>query len=165
MARQFSMPYMIPPVCLLAPAADSAGRTSPYRDMRNALKAWIVVHVNQGSATPPLLSVLQGQGVAGTNPIAVGAMPIFLCAATATSDALVQQTSAATFTPSATEADKIVVFEITPEMCMTLSSTAGAVPYSAIAVSTGASSASNITEATLYILQSIQGASAPSTYV
>ena len=50
MARQFSMPYQIPPVCLLPPAADAAGRTSPFRDLKNALKAYIVCHVNQGNA-------------------------------------------------------------------------------------------------------------------
>lgn len=164
MARQFSLPYQIPPVSLLSPAADAAGRTSPFRDLRNALKAYIVCRVNQGNAAPVTLTVLQGQGVAGTNPIAVTAMPIFLNAATAASDALAQQTSAANFTTSATLADKIVVFEITPEMCMNLSSAAGAVPYNSIAIQTGASNAANITEATLYILQSIQGASAPTTY-
>lgn len=165
MARQFSMPYQIPPVCLLPPAADAAGRTSPFRDLKNALKAYIVCHVNQGNAAPVELTVLQGQGVAGANSIAIGAVPIFECASTAASDVLVQQTSAANFTTSATLADKIVVFEITPEMCMNLSSAAGATPYNSIAIETSASNAANITEATLYVLQSIQGASAPSTYV
>lgn len=164
MARQFSMPYQIPPVRLLASAADAAGRTSAYRDMRNALKAWIVCSVNQGNAAPVEFTVLQGQGVSGANPIAVTAMPIFLVANTATTDAQVQQTSAANFTTSATIADKIVIFEITPEMCMQLSSTAGATPYNSIAVQTSASNAANITHVDLFILQSIQGASAPTTY-
>jgi hypothetical protein len=160
MARQFSMPYQIPPVSLLPPQADAAGRTSAYRDLRNALKAWIVVRVNQGNAAPVTLTVLQAQGVGGTNSEAVGIMPIFLNAATATSDAFVQQTSAASFVTSATLADKIVIFEITPEMCLTVSG-----GYNAIAVETSASNAANITEAELFILQAIQGASAPTTYV
>ena len=42
MARQISMPYQFPPVGLLPPAADAAGRTSAYRDLANALKAWVV---------------------------------------------------------------------------------------------------------------------------
>jgi hypothetical protein len=160
MARQFSMPYMIPPVCLLAPAADSAGRTSTFRDLRNALKAYVVVHVNQGASNTVLLSVLQGQDVSGTGSKAVAVVPIWLTAATATSDALVVQTAAATFTTSAGTTDKIVVFEITPEMCMDLVN-----GFHTIAVSTGSSSASNITEAELFILGSYQGASAPSSYV
>ena len=160
MARQFSMPYMIPPVCLLAPAADAAGRTSTFRDLKNALKAYVVVHVNQGNAATVLLSILQGQDVLGTGSKATGVVPIWLIAATATADALVVQTAAATFTPSATVADKIVVFEITPEMCLDLVN-----GFHTIAISTGASNGANITEAELFILGSYQGASAPSSYV
>lgn len=163
MARQFSLIYQIPPVRLLPHQADAAGRTSAiWLDLRNcAGKAYIVCSVNQGNAAPVLFTPLQAQSVTGTNSKAIGAMPIFLNAATATSDAFVQQTSAANFTTSATLADKIVVFEITPEMCLDMV-TGG---FHFVGVSTGASNASNITGAELQILQSIQGASAPSTYV
>jgi hypothetical protein len=160
MARQISMPYQFPPVALLAPAADSAGRTSAYRDLANALKAWVVVHVNQGNAAQVTLSILQGQDVTGTGSKAVGVMPIWLTAATATSDALVVQTAAATFQTSATVADKIVIFEITPEMCLDLVN-----GFHTIAVQTSASNAANITEAELFLWESYQGASAPSTLV
>jgi len=159
MARQFSMPYQIPPVALLAPAADAAGRTSSFRDLANALKAWIVVHVNQGNAAPVTLTVLQGQDVLGTGSKAVGAMPIWLTAATATSDALAVQTAAASFATSATLADKIVVFEITPEQILDMVN-----GFKTIAVQTSASSAANITAAELFILGAYQGASAPSSY-
>ena len=57
--------------------------------------------------------------------------------------------------------DKIVIFEITPESCMDVTNN-----YDCIAVTTGASAAGNITEATLHILQSYQSAVpaiAPST--
>ena len=160
MARQISMPYQFPPVCLLPPAADAAGRTSSYRDLANALKAWVVCHVNQGNAAQVTLSILQGQDASGTGSKAVGAMPTWLCAATATSDALTVQTPGATFQTSATVADKIVVFEITPEMCMDLVN-----GFHTIAVQTSASNAANITEAELFLWESYQGASAPSTLV
>jgi len=160
MARQISMPYQFPPVCLLPPAADAAGRTSAYRDLANALKAWVVVHVNQGNAAQVTLSILQGQDTSGTGSKAVGVMPIWLTAATATSDALAVQTAAATFQTSVTVADKIVVFEITPEMCMDLVN-----GFHTIAVQTSASNAANITEAELFLWESYQGASAPSTLV
>jgi hypothetical protein len=160
MARQFSMPYMIPPVGLLPPAADAVGRVSSFRDLANALKAWIVVHVNQGNAAPVTLSVLQGQDVNGTGSKAVGAMPIWLTAATATSDALVAQIAAASFATSASLADKIVVFEITPEQCLDVVS-----GFHTIALQTSVSNAANITEAELFVLGSYQGASAPSSYV
>jgi len=79
--------------------------------------------------------------------------------ATATSDAFVQQTSAANFQTDATIADKIVIFEITPDVALDLVN-----GYRTIGVTTSASNAANITEATLFVLGAIQGASAPTTY-
>ncbi len=160
MARQISMPYQFPPVALLPPAADAAGRTSAYRDLANALKAWVVCHVNQGNAAQVTLSILQGQDTSGTGGKAVGVMPTWLVAATATADGLVVQTPGATFQTSAGTTDKIVVFEITPEMCMDLVN-----GFHTIAVQTSASNAANITEAELFLWESYQGASAPSTLV
>jgi hypothetical protein len=159
MARQFSMPYQIPPVILLPAAADAAGRTGSYRDLRNALKAYVVVEVNQGNAATVALTLLQGQDVTGTGSKAVGVTPIWLVTDTSVSDALIAQAAAAGFTTSATLKDKLVVFEIEPEACLDLANN-----FKTIAVQTGASNAANITSAKLFVLQAIQGASAPTTY-
>ena len=159
MARQFSMPYQIPPVDLLAPAADAAGRTSLYRSLKNAHKAYVVVKLTQGNAATVLLSILQATAVAGTGSKAVTAMPIWSNLDTSLSDSLVVRTPAANYTTDAAVKNKIVVFEITPESC--LDTTNG---FDCIALSTGASNAANITEATLFIYQAYQGASAPSSY-
>ena len=70
------------------------------------------------------------------------------------------QTPGATFQTSATVADKLVIFEITPEMCMDLVN-----GFHTIAVQTSASNAANITEAELFIYGSYQGASEPSTFL
>ena len=48
--RQFSMVAQFPPVELLAPAADAAGRTRPYRSLRLVSKAYVLVHIAQGNA-------------------------------------------------------------------------------------------------------------------
>src|SRR5579871_1148899 len=101
MARQFSMPYEVPPVGLLPPAADAAGRTSAYHTLKNALKAYIVCHVNQGNAATVQLSVLQATDVSGTNSKAINAVPIWLVENTAAADALVAQAAAASFTTDA----------------------------------------------------------------
>ena len=93
--RQFSMPYQIPPVGLLPPAADAAGRTSAYHSLKNALKAYVVFHVNQGNAATVALSLLQATDVAGDGSKALGATPIWLVADTSVSDALVAQAAAA----------------------------------------------------------------------
>lgn len=158
MARQFSMPYQIPPVALLAAAADAAGRTSGYRSLKNALKAYVVCHLNQGNAATVALTLLQAQDVSGTGSKALGATPIWLVADTSVSDALVAQAAAAGFTTSATTKDKIVVFEIEPEACLDMVN-----GFRSIAVQTGASNAANITEAMLFVYESYQGASQLST--
>ena len=159
MARNFSMPYQIPPVALLAPAADAAGRTSPYRTLKNAMKAYIVCHINQGNAAQVTLTPLQARDVSGTGSKAINAVPIFLNDATAVSDALVQQLAAANFQTDATLADKFVVFEITPDVALDIAN-----GFRTIGVSTSASNAANITEVTLFVLEGMQGASAPTTY-
>lgn len=159
MARQFSLPYQLPPVSLLAPATDAAGRTSSYRSLKNALKAYIVAEVNQGNAATVQFSVLQAKDVSGTGSKAITVTPIWLDNDTSASDALVSQSAAASFTTDATLKNKIVVFEITPDQCMDLNN-----GYRSIAIQTGASNAANVTRAELLVLNSIQGASAPSTY-
>lgn len=160
MSIQFSVPYQIPPVSLLAPAADAAGRTSAYRSLANAQKAWVVAHVNQGNAATVALTLKQAQDTAGTGAKVISAtMPIFLQADTATSDANAQQTAAANFTTDATVKDKIVIFEILPEAVLDIAN-----GFKAIAITTGASNAANITEAELFVLRADQAASAPSTY-
>lgn len=159
MARQFSMPAQIPPVSLLPAAADAAGRTSSYRSLKNGLKAYIVAEVNQSNAATVQLSILQGKDVSGTGSKAVTNVPIWLVNDTSVSDALVSQAQAASFTTDATLKDKLVVFEIEPEQCMDVAN-----GFRSIAISTGASNASNVTRAELFVLGSIQAASPPSTY-
>ncbi len=158
MARQFSLPYQIPPTAMLAPAADAAGRTSGYFSLKNALKAWIVVHVNQGNAATVQLSPLQASDVSGTGSKAITATPIWSNADTATiATPGTKQTDAVNFTTSAAVKDKIVIFEITPEQCMDVNN-----GFDCIAVQTGASNAANITAAELFVLGSYAQASPPS---
>lgn len=156
MSRQFSIPYSLPPVSLLAAAADASGRTGTYRSLKSSSKAYIVVEVNQGNAATVLLSVLQAKDNTGTSSKASSAVPIWLCADTSVSDALVAQTAAATFTTSATLKDKLVVFEIMPDAALDVAN-----GFAYITVSTGASNASNVTAAMLYVLDAYQQATPP----
>ena len=159
MARQMQMAAQFPPVSLLAPASDAAGRTGSFRTLKNAGKAWVVARINQGNAATVQVSLLQAKDVSGTGSKAVSAVPIWLQNATATSDQNVSQTNAASFTTDATLADKIVMFEITPEAALDMAN-----GYKTLAVQTGASNAANVTEATLYIYGSYQQAAPISTY-
>jgi hypothetical protein len=159
MAHQFSLIYDLKPVSLLPPAADAAGRTSPYRNIKYGDKAYIICRVNQGNAAPVSLTVFQATNVSGANEQPISAVPIWLNNATASSDAFTAQANAASFTTDATIADKIVVFEITPEAAMNV--TAG---FITLAVQTTASNAANITEASLLVNNVQRGQAGQSTY-
>ncbi len=160
MARQFSLPAQIPPISLLPPAADAAGRTGSYRSLKNALKAYIVARVNQGNAAQVTFTPLQAQDVGGTNSKAIAAVPIWLDGDTSLTDALVAQAAAANIQLSAATKDKIVVFEIVPEQALDVAN-----GFDCIALQTSASNAGNVTEATLFILTGYQQATPPSSYV
>jgi len=159
MARQISMPYQFPPIALLAPAADSAGRTGSYRSLRNAIKAWIVYHINQGNAATVELTPQQAQDSSGTNAKAINAVPIWTNLNTSSSDALTAQAGAASYATDAGVHDKLIIFEILPEAALDLVN-----GFNHITAQTGASNAANITEAGLIIWEGQQGASAPTTY-
>ena len=160
MSDQVSLVYSFPPVALLAPAADAAGRTSAYRNLNNAQKAYVVAHINQGNAATVALTLTQAKDVSGTGAKAISAvMPIWLQADTSTSDSNVQQAFAASYTTDATIKDKIVIFEILPEQVLDVAN-----GFKTIAITTGASNAANITEAELIVIRGYQGASSPTTY-
>ena len=162
MARQLQMAAQFPPVSLLAPAADAAGRTSAYLSARNAVaKIWVDVEITQGNAATVLLSILQAKDSSGTGSKAINATAaIWANQDTATSDALVAQTAAATFTTSAAVKNKIVHFELVPERDFDVAN-----GFNHIAISTGASNAANITNARAYIYGSYQQATPPTANV
>ncbi len=165
MARQYSMVATFPPVKLLPCAADAAGRTSStYASLRNCEKAWVVVEVNQGNAATVLLSLLQATSDSGASSKAIqNAVPIWLNDDTSLatgSDAFVVETAATTFTTDATTKDKLIVFEITPEIALDMVN-----GFNHIGISTGASNAANITSAAIHIWGSYQGAAPPTSYI
>ena len=157
MARQFSLPEIIPPVELLAPAADAAGRTSGYVNVGKADKAYIVCHINQGNAATVQLTPLQAQDTSGTGSKAIGATQIWSDLNESAGDQLTKQTNAANYTTDAGLHSKVVVFEISPQDCMDVANS-----FHTIAVETGASNAANITEAMIYVLHRYQQAQPPS---
>jgi hypothetical protein len=145
---------------LLQPQADAAGRTSSYRSLRNALKAYVVVHVNQGNAAQVTLSLLQAQSVSGAGSKALlNTTPIWTNLNTGANDSYVKQTAAMSYTTDVGTNDKIVIFEIQPESCLDVVN-----GFNSIAVATSASNVANITEATLQFLGGIQGATLPNSY-
>jgi len=159
--RQFSLLAELPPSILLPAAGDAAGRTGRYASLKNAIKAFVVVEVNQGNAATVQVSILQAKDVSGTGSKAINASPISLINDTSTIDAFTAQTAAASFTTDASLKDKLIVFEILPEAALDVNN-----GFRTIAVQTGASNAANVTGAKLVYVASIKalGASLPSTF-
>jgi hypothetical protein len=144
----------------LAPAADAAGRTGAYVNLKNVKKAWVVCNITQGNAATIQLDVKQASAIAGTGVKALAnAIPIWANLDAATSDALVRATDAVNYTTDAGVKNKVVVFQVDPFM---LDTNGG---FDCITVVTGASNAANITAAVYVLDMRYAGATPPSVVV
>jgi hypothetical protein len=142
-SKQWNFVYQAPPIGLLAPAADAAGRTSPYKSLRNCSgKVAIVCRVNQGNAAQVTFTPLQAQNNAGLGSKGITVAPVFYNADTTASDTLVQEPPAINFQTGVALKDQFVVFEFDPADCMDMAN-----GFNHIAIQTSASNAANITEA------------------
>jgi len=139
------------PYILLNPSADAAGRTSAYISLKNAVRAWIEVVINQGNAATILLSPLQATAVAGTGSKAINAARI-AAKLTVAATSFTVPAEAATYTTDAGVDSKIVIFEIDPAKVFDVANN-----FDCIAVSTGASNAANITSAMLRVQHKYSG--------
>jgi hypothetical protein len=151
----FTLPEQAKLVAALTPATDAAGRAGAWVELATAHKAYILVHVTQGNAATVALTIQQAKDTAGTGSKAItGNVRIYANADTGTSDTLVRQTDATSFTTDAALASKQVVLEVDP------ASLDGANGFSCIRVSTGASNVANLTEAQ-YLLTPLRYAGDP----
>lgn len=147
----------LPPVLIMAPAADAAGRTSSYVSLKNCHKAFIVVTTTQGNAATILLTPLQASAVAGTgSKVLTNVVPIWSNLDAATNATMTSRTAAVNYTTDAGVKNKTVVFEIDPA---TLDVAGG---FDCIGISTGASNAANITQASVYLQTRFPQAAPPS---
>lgn len=98
-------------------AIASSGFTSAaagvYISLKNAGHVTVLVHVTQASTAPVTITIEQAKTVAGTDSkVITNAVPIYLVADAAASDAWVRQADGVDFTTSATLKHKLVAFEI-----------------------------------------------------
>jgi hypothetical protein len=130
----------------LQPAADAAGRTGRYVNLKNCTMVHVLVTLDQGNAATVALTPYQATAVAGTaEKVLANAVQIWANQDTATSDALVRQTDAVNFTTSAAVKRKQVLFQIDPAL---LDVEGG---FDSITLKTGASNAANITQCTYFL--------------
>jgi|LSQX01.2.fsa_nt_gb hypothetical protein len=130
--------------------------TGDYISLKNAVKAWVVVHINQANAAVVAITIEQATAVngAGSTPI-TNVVPIWANEDCETSDTLVRQTDAVGFTTSAAVKHKVVIFQVDPA---SLSLADG----DCITVKTAASNAANITSAMYFIESRYQQETPPS---
>lgn len=133
----------------ITPQAGAA-ITGDYISMKKAGHVTVIVHIAQGHADPVAITIEQATAVAGTGSKAIAkAVPIYLVADAATSDAWVAQTPAVAYTTSATLKHKLIAFEISAEDL----DVAGG--FDCLTVKTAASNALNLTSA-LYVLSDLR---------
>jgi hypothetical protein len=139
-----------------APATDAAGRTAKYISLKNVIRAWIVVYMDQGNAATVALTPYQATAVAGTSEkVLANAVPIWSNEDAATTDTLARQTDAVNYTTSAALKHKQVVFQIDPAQLDTNNG------FDCITIKTGASNAGNLTSVQYFLETRFPGATPP----
>ncbi|NCD26858.1 MAG: hypothetical protein EOL86_14905 [Deltaproteobacteria bacterium] len=132
------------------PPQAGAAITGDYVSLKNAGHVTVLVDINQANAAPVAITIEQATAVAGTSTkVITNAVPIYLVADAATSDAWVRQTDDVDYTTDATLKHKLVAFEID---AASLDVAGG---FDCICVKTAASNAANITQAS-YVLSDLR---------
>ena len=140
----------------ILPDDDAAGTTGDYVSLKNVHMAYVLFHVQQANAATIALTIEQATDVAATGTKAITvSVPIWANEDCATSDTLVRQTDAVSFTTSAAVKNKQVVFQIDPA---TLDLANG---FDCITIKTGASNAANITSAQYMLVSRYPSATPP----
>jgi hypothetical protein len=151
-----NLPEALSLVSALKPAADAAGRTGNYVNLKYVQRLFALFYINQGNAATVACSFLQAKDVSGTGSKAFSAaVPIWTDLDADTASALTRQADAASYTTDAALKTKVVWFQIDPAR---LDVNNG---FSTIAPVTGASNAANITSATFAVCWAMQQLAAP----
>jgi hypothetical protein len=106
-------------VQLLQPATSNTGKDSDWISLKNAVRAWIIVHMTQAVGHATKLTVNQATAVAGTGTkVLTNNTRIWADEDVAASDTLVRKTDAKDYTVTNDIKNKVVVFDIVPSECM-----------------------------------------------
>jgi hypothetical protein len=114
MPSQTSLPQNFHLVQLASPKTTSAGFTTGYITLKDAVKAWIVAELTDAVGFAEVFSVLQAQDVSGTNSAAGPTGKVWANEDTGTSDTQVRQTDGNSYTTTNNIKNKEVIFEIDP---------------------------------------------------
>jgi len=151
----FTLPEHAKIVRGCVPQVSGAGAiTGDYVCLKNYHKMWIVVHLAQGHAATTSLTPMKATGIlpAGATATTV-AIPWWVNQDCATSDLLVRQADAITFTSDANLLHKIFVCEIDPAR--------HGATYDCYSIIVGDSNALNLFSVVYYLLPSRYAADQP----
>ena len=153
----FCLPETTKIVEAITPQAGAA-ITGDYVSLKNVHMAYVIVHIAQAAVNTVAITIEQATNVAmaGTTAITV-AVPIWANEDCATSDTLVRQTDAVSFTTSAAQKHKVIVFQVDPATL--------AAGFDCIGVKTGASDGTNLTSAIYVLLERYQADQPPSAII
>jgi hypothetical protein len=139
------LPEELVVVQTLKPAADAAGRNGEGVSLKNALMAWVEVHIDQGNAAQVTVTIEQCTAVAGTGNKAIPVVPIWANQDYGTASPLTRQTDAVNFQTSVAVKQKKLIFQIDPSILDVANN------FDCIRAVTSASNAANITQAEVRI--------------
>jgi len=151
----FTLPEGCKVVEAITPQAGAA-ITGDYVSLKHCSMAYVVLEMAQASVTQSAITIEQATAVAGTSTKAISVtVPIWANEDCVASDTLVRQTAAVSFTTSAAQKHKIVIFQIDPATLDMANS------FDCITVKTAASDATNITAAQYYLVTDYPQATPP----
>lgn len=143
----FHIPEGCFPVSLTKPVTTNGGVTTDYVSLKNAVQAWIVVHLTQAVGHATLFSPYRATVVAGTDgAVLTNVVPIWYGNVSTSSNALTKQTSAVNYTIGVgVTGEAYIIFQIDP------ANLGGSYDCVALVVA-DSSQATNFVEATLWVL-------------
>lgn len=116
MASIISIPEGLFPVELKPPTSTSAGWTTDWVSLKNAVKAWIVVHLTQAVGHATAFTLNRATAVAPTgNTTLANNVPIWYGNVSTSTHALTRQTDAKAYTMDVgVTGDVVIVYEVDP---------------------------------------------------
>ena len=116
MSSTFSLPENCKIVEMVAPTVGGVGVvTSDYISLRNAHKAWIVIHYTDGNGNAVVYQPVRATGVTPVGNVSITtAVKIWSNMDTAASDLLVERTAATSYAQDNAVKNKVIIFEIDP---------------------------------------------------
>ncbi len=110
------MPEGIFPVTMLAPQTTNGGPTSDYVSLKNAVMAWVDVHLTQAVGHATAFTIERATAVAGTGHVAIAnVVPIWYGNVSTATNALTRQTDAVSYTMDVGVTGSVrIIYQIDP---------------------------------------------------